>query len=50
VPNKKTSRRFASEASELLRNPESTKPERSVAGSDLSQAGPQKKPKKKGKK
>jgi hypothetical protein len=44
MPGKKkgTSRRIASEASAQLRDPASTKPEKSVAGSDLSQAGQKK--------
>jgi len=52
MPGKKkgTSPRVATEAAQQLRAPDSTKPERSVAGSDLSQAGQGKKPKKKGKK
>lgn len=56
MPDKKkgTSPRVATEASDQVRDPRSTNPERSVAGSDLNQAGrekkPKKKPKKKGKK
>jgi hypothetical protein len=45
MPDKKTSPRVAKEASKVLRNPASTKTEKSVAGSDLGQASP-KKPKK----
>jgi hypothetical protein len=33
-----TSKKMASEASKILRNPKSTKAEKSVAASDLSQA------------
>ena len=36
--NEKTSSRVASEASKVLRNPNSTKAEKSVAGSALTQA------------
>jgi hypothetical protein len=42
MPDKKTSPQVAREASKILRDPSSTKKERSVAGSDLSQAGPKK--------
>jgi|BarGraNGADG00212_1021973.scaffolds.fasta_scaffold35879_2 hypothetical protein len=45
MPDKKTSPKVAKEASKVLRNPTSTKTEKSVAGSDLSQTSP-KKPKK----
>jgi hypothetical protein len=45
MPDKKTSPRVAKEASKVLKNPASTKTLKSVAGSDLSQAGG-KKPKK----
>jgi len=38
VPDKKTSPKVAREAAQILRDPKSTKKERSVAGSDLSQA------------
>jgi hypothetical protein len=48
MPDKKTSPRVAREASQQLRNPKSSPKERSVAGSDLTQAGG-KKSKKKGK-
>ena len=40
---KQTSTKVASEASKILRNPKSTKAEKSVAASDLSQAGGKKK-------
>jgi hypothetical protein len=39
MPDKKTSPKVAKEASKILRNPSSTKTDKSVAGSDLSQAG-----------
>lgn len=45
MPDRKTSPKVAKEAAKILRNPKSTKTEKSVAGSDLSQASP-KKPKK----
>ena len=48
--SKGTSKRVASEASQQLRDPQSTRPEKSVAGSDLSQVARDKKPKKTGKK
>ncbi len=39
MPNKKeTSSKVASKASEILKDPKSTKEEKSVAGSDLGQA------------
>ena len=44
---KQTSPKVASEASKILRDPESTKREKSVAASDLSQAGGKGKGKKK---
>lgn len=49
MPGKKkgTSPIVASEAAEQLRDPRSTRPEQSVAGSALSLAGQGKKPKKK---
>ena len=40
---KQTSPKVASKASEILRNPKSTKAAKSVAASDLSQAGGKKK-------
>jgi hypothetical protein len=40
---KQTSPKVASEASKILQNPKSTKTEKSVAASDLSQAGGKKK-------
>jgi hypothetical protein len=42
---KQTSPRVAKEASKILRDPKSTKIEKSVAGSDLAQARPHKKKK-----
>jgi hypothetical protein len=42
MPDKKTSPEVAKKASKILRNPTSTKSEKSVAGSDLSQASPKK--------
>ena len=42
---KQTSLKVASQASKILRNPKSTKAEKSVAASDLSQAGGKKKKK-----
>ncbi len=41
--NEKTSRKVASKASKILRNPKSTKAQRSVAGSALTQAPDRKK-------
>lgn len=41
--NKQTSPKVASKASQILRDPKSTKAEKSVAASDLSQAGGKKK-------
>jgi hypothetical protein len=43
--NEKTSKRVAAEASKVLRNPKSTKIEKSVAGSALTQAPDKKKSK-----
>jgi hypothetical protein len=40
---KQTSPKVASEASKILRNPKATKAEKSVAASDLAQAGGKKK-------
>ena len=40
---KQTSAKVASEASKILRDPKSTKTEKSVAASDLAQAGGKKK-------
>ncbi len=44
--DKRTSPKVASKASEILRNPKSTKTEKSVAASDLAQAAGNKKNKK----
>jgi len=41
--NEKTSKKVASKASEILRNPKSTKEQKSVAGSALTQAANKKK-------
>ena len=41
--NEKTSRKVASKASKILRNPKSTKAQKSVAGSALTQAPDKKK-------
>jgi hypothetical protein len=39
MPDKKTSPKVAKEASKVLKSPTATKTQKSVAGSDLSQAG-----------
>jgi len=51
MADKKTSKKVARKASGQLRDPKSTAAEKSVAGSDLAQAAPKKRPapKKKGK-
>lgn len=43
MADKKTSPRVASEASKILKSENASKAEKSVAGSDLSQAKPKKK-------
>jgi hypothetical protein len=45
MADRKTSQKVASEAAKILRDPHSTKREKSVAGSDLSQAAGKKKSK-----
>jgi hypothetical protein len=49
VKNEKTSKTVAKKASAVLRDPKSTKAQRSVAGSALTQAPDKKKPTGKGK-